>query len=71
MRWWLRLGKAYDNCVIRRFLAALGIIEVVISPRANRTEPTHYDAELMRLHNRRVNNVSLISKTTWVRRELE
>ena len=42
------MDKAYDSHAIRQFLAALGI-EAVIPPRANRSEPIHYDAEKYKL----------------------
>ena len=42
------MDKAYDSHAIRRFLAGMGI-EAVIPPRANRSEPMHYDAEKYKL----------------------
>ena len=42
------IDKAYDSHAIRRCLAGLGI-EAVIPPRANRSEPIHYDAEKYKL----------------------
>ena len=38
------MGKAYDDNAVRRCFLGRMRIDVVIPPRANRTEPIHYDA---------------------------